>query len=62
MKRLFALLLCAVLFLTMLQVSALAAGPADIWEQISAIETRAAARRGASTLETRTEAYRESLD
>ena len=64
MKRLFALLLCAILLLTMFPVSALAAKaePADIWEQIAAIEDRAAATRGASTLESRAAAYSAIVD
>ena len=62
MKRLFALLLCTLLLLSLLPVSALAAEPADIWEQISAIEDRAAARRGATTLDSRAEAYAEVLE
>ena len=64
MKRFFALLLCAILLLTMFPVSAVAAKsePADVWEQIAAIEDRAAATRGASTLESRAAAYTEVLE
>ena len=64
MKRLFALLLCAILLLTMFPVSALAveAEPADIWEQIAALEEKAEAKRGAATLEARTAAYTEILE
>ncbi len=64
MKRFLALLLCAILLLTALPVSALAAKaePADLWEQITAIENRAAARRGADTVESRTALYSGLVD
>ena len=64
MKRIFALLICAILLLTMFPVSALAvdAEPADIWEQIAALEEKAAAKRGAVTLEARAAAYSGIVD
>ena len=64
MKRLFALLLCMLLLLSLFPVSALAAKaePTGLWEQITAIEDRATAVRGATTLETRAAAYSGIVD
>ena len=64
MKRFLALLLCTVLLLTMFPVSALAAKaePADLWEQITALEDQTTAVRGANTLETRAAAYSGIVD
>ena len=64
MKRFLALLLCLIMMLTMFPVSALAvdAEPEDVWAQITALEDRAAARRGADTVESRAAVYSGLVD
>ena len=63
MKRFLALLLCAILLLSMFPVSAAAkSGPEDLWKQITELEDRAAAVRGATTVESRAAAYSGVVD